>query len=154
MDIINKIEQIQYYSNLPFGELYDESIYLKFIKTFNFNHTIYNDHISTNTLGDYFNPSYFQTRTKQSYHFCFEIDDAYINDLSRDTKNIILNLSDRYVLLKDIEYLKIEKERDDITRYTYSTIYSYNYGQIKPSFNVVVTGMAKELLEDINKYNI
>lgn len=162
MDLIDKIERIQYYSKLPFGELFDESIFFKNVIDFTFNNNnLFNSFFTTNDgyLG--------RTNVKPEYRFKFEISASMAEEVKSFKPNIIIKEFGKYVLIKDVRNLSFDRVTDnryyDTNPYfpnRYDRINNYNSRSSRIMIDtyinnrIIVTGIAKEIIiNNDNMYN-
>lgn len=154
MDLIDKIESIQYYSKLPFGELFDESIFFKRVNDFTFN--------NNNLFNSFFisNDGYLgRTNVEPEYRFKFEISASMAEEVKSFKPNIIIKEFNKYVLLKDVKNLSFDRINNNRynetvpyfpSRYDRTTNYdlrtAMRFMDTYINNRIVVTGIAKEII--------
>lgn len=145
MDLIDKINKLQSYSSLPFGELYKTSFIINEVSNFKVTHEY-----------EYSNSFNNDITAGSMFSFSFEVNSCLIKDLSITNKNqIIIKHKDSYYLLKTITSVVINNNTYTLDRlfpsHNYHNYGFYNYhsnrAYIKNN-NVIVTGYANEVLEE------
>lgn len=140
MDLTDKINELQYYSYLPFGELYKDSLFL-------------NSVLNLSTERAYLNPSYsFDTISLDMtpmISFRLEIEGKIATHLIENKKHIILKYRGDYILFKNISSVLLRSSDNP-----YFPNVSYNYGgyfrndinRIYTNSNrTIVTGYTEEI---------
>lgn len=154
MDLIDKIESIQYYSTLPFGEIYTESMYFDDIMCFNSR-----DKTMANNLMGGWNI----VAPSSDYEFSFEIKQEYRHIIHQPKNNIILKYANKYILLQRISQVSVDLVTNHLDSYfnsrynhgytsTYRpTVYSNRTDNLRSDMTFKVTGCARNIvIQEIN----
>lgn len=146
MDLIDKIYRLQYYSTLPFGEIYEDSMIFNNVTEFKITHEHFNS--STITLDN----SY--VNVEPIFSFRFEVPYESIRRFETINKhNIIVKVEKDYYLLQNTSSLLFNRLRNSLddffpVHYNYTETYRTQNMIYTNKDTIVITGYATEIARE------